>query len=304
MRRLGSLRQRLGEGALRRVAESVHAWTSWVPTVFHGEPHVEAPIRSFAVATASPARHEGSLRVLSLNVAHGRADGAHQLLQTARHRERTLARIAALFDRERPDIVGLQEADGPSFWSGGFCHVESLAQRSGFAFAVHGAHVEGPGVSYGTGLLSRLELGDAVACTFDRSLPTPAKGFTLATVRLDDETAVDVVSVHLDFLRADVRARQVARMVEVLAPRARPLVVMGDFNAEWHDESSAVQRLADSLGLVAHAPEVRAHTFPAFRARLDWILVSPQLAFERHEVLSDVVSDHLPVIADIRLRDR
>ena len=112
----------------------------------------------------------------------------------------------------------------------------------------------------------------------------------------------DVVSVHLDFLRAGVRARQVARMVEVLAPRGRPLVVMGDFNAEWHDESSAVQRLADSLGLVAHAPEVRAHTFPAFRARLDWILVSPQLAFERHEVLSDVVSDHLPVIADLSLR--
>ena len=262
-----------------------------------------ARVRSYADARTRGDRRAGTLRVLSLNLAHGRADGRHQLLQTSRHREHTLSRIAALFERERPDVVGLQEADGPSFWSGGFCHVESLARRSGFAFATHGAHVERRGLSYGTGLLSQLELADALACTFDRSLPTPAKGFTVATARLDD-TLIDIVSVHLDFLRARVRARQVARMVEVLSPRRRPLVVMGDFNSGWHDERSAVQGLANALQLVAHAPDDRSHTFPTFGSRLDWILVSPQLAFERHQVLPDVVSDHLPVVADIRLLDR
>lgn len=241
--------------------------------------------------------------MLSLNLAHGRAAGRHQLLQGRRHREHTLSRIAALFERERADVVGLQEADGPSFWSGRFCHVESLARRAGFAFATHGAHVEGPGLRYGTGLLSRLELRGAAAHTFERSLPTPAKGFTVATVALDEHTSVDVVSVHLDFLRAEVRARQVARMVEVLAPRRRPLVVMGDFNAGWHDARSAVRRLATSLELSPWAPDAQLHTFVAHRARLDWILLSPQLVFERHEVLPDVVSDHLPVVADLRLRE-
>jgi endonuclease/exonuclease/phosphatase family metal-dependent hydrolase len=291
MERPASLRQRF----------SLKAYKSW--TRFRAEPHAPAPVRAFTEARTRTDRIAGTLRVLSLNLAHGRADGSHQLLQSARHRELTLSRIAALFERERPDIVGLQEADGPSFWSGGFCHVEALARRSGFAFAAHGTHVEGPGVRYGTGLLSQLELADAMACTFDRSLPTPAKGFTVATARVDD-TLIDVVSVHLDFLRAHVRARQVARMVEVLAPRRRPLVVMGDFNAGWRGERSAVQRLATSLQLVAHAPHARVHTFPAYGSRLDWILVSPQLAFERHEVLPDIVSDHLPVVADIRLLDR
>lgn len=244
------------------------------------------------------------MRVLSLNVAHGRAEGRHQLLQSSSHRERTLSRIAALFEREQPDVVGLQEVDGPSFWSGGFCHVDTLARRSAFSFAVHGAHVERRGLRYGTGLLSRLELVDALACTFDRSLPTPAKGFTVATVRIDERAVVDVASVHLDFLRAKVRDRQVARMIEVLGPRRRPLVVMGDFNAEWHDERSAVQRLADALGLAAHAPDAAVETFPAFGTRLDWILISSELTFERHEVLPDILSDHLPVVADIRLRDR
>jgi endonuclease/exonuclease/phosphatase family metal-dependent hydrolase len=79
---------------------------------------------------------------------------------------------------------------------------------------------------------------------------------------------------------------------------------MGDFNAQWHEESSAVERLASALGLRTHAPNAHAPTFPARKARLDWILVSPHLEFERHEVLDDVVSDHLPVIADLRVRDR
>jgi endonuclease/exonuclease/phosphatase family metal-dependent hydrolase len=269
-----------------------------------GTPEVRRFFDTSVRSTDAPRRAErpaGTLRVLSLNVAHGRADGRHQLLQSSRHRDRTLSRIAAVFERERPDVVGLQEADGPSFWSGGFCHVEALARRSGFAFAAHGAHVERRGLSYGTGLLSRLELEDALACTFDPSLPTPPKGFTVATTRVDD-TMIDVVSVHLDFLRASVRKRQVARMVEVLAPRRRPLVVMGDFNAGWRDETSAVQHLASSLQLVAHAPHDPMHTFPAYGSRLDWILVSRELAFDRHEVLPDVVSDHLPVVADVRLR--
>jgi endonuclease/exonuclease/phosphatase family metal-dependent hydrolase len=296
----GRLRHRVGEAALRRLGDSLRK--VGLPPMFHGRDGVAPPIRSFA-ARPIEGRPDGRVRVLSLNLAHGRADGAHQLFQSGRHRARTLARIAALLRRVEPDVVGLQEADGPSFWSGGFCHVDALARDGGFAFAAHGAHVDGPGVRYGTGLLSRLELNGALACTFDRSLPTPAKGFTAATARVGHRT-IDVASVHLDFLRADVRARQVSRMVEVLAPRRRPLVVMGDFNAEWHEQDSAVRWLARALDLVAHAPEARGHTFPSFGARLDWILVSPELQFERHEVLPDVVSDHLPVVADLRLLER
>lgn len=288
---------------MRRAVGSLRKLASVLPPVFHARAHAPASLRSFA-GTSPSARGARSLRVLSLNVAHGRADRTHQLLQSSRHRERALSRIADLLTREQPDVVGLQEADGPSFWSGGFCHVESLARRGGFGFAAHGAHVHGPGLRYGTGLLSRLELSAAIACTFERSLPTPAKGFTVATVYVDEQLPLDVVSVHLDFLRADVRARQVARMIEVLRARSRPLVVMGDFNAQWHDDRSAVSSLAAALGLASHAPDARVPTFPATGARLDWILVSPELAFERHEVLPDVVSDHLAVIADIRVRDR
>jgi endonuclease/exonuclease/phosphatase family metal-dependent hydrolase len=251
---------------------------------------------------------DGVLQVLSLNLAHGRSDGVHQLLQLPSERRRTLERIAELLARERPDVVALQEADGPSFWSGGFDHVRRLQNLAGFPYAAHGSHVSGPLLRYGTGLLSSLRLEEPLAVTFDPSPPTLAKGFSLGTVDVGGER-IDVVSVHLDFASAAVRGRQVQRMLEVLEGRGRPLVVMGDFNAGWRDPDSAVRRLTEELGLAAYeadavSGEPGVYTFPGGRARLDWILVSPELSFERYAVLPDVVSDHLAVVADLRVRPR
>ncbi len=287
---------------MRRLVGSLGKYGAWVPSLFHGDANAAPSIQTFPGRARRPVGRRRSVRVLSLNVAHGRADTSHQLLQSSQHRRQTLLRIAELLEREGADIVGLQEADGPSLWSGGFCHVASLARAGRFSFAAHGMHVQGPGLRYGTALLSHLELGDAVACTFRRSPPTPAKGFTVAAVNIDTQTTVDVVSVHLDFLHADVRARQVRQMAQVLACRRRPLIVMGDLNADWRDDNSAVHRLAVTLGLVAHSPHAGAPTFPANGARLDWILASPEFVFEHHAVLPDVVSDHFPIVADLRLR--
>jgi hypothetical protein len=50
---------------------------------------------------------QGPLRVLTLNLAHGRADGPHQLLQSAASRRATLRRVAELLQREGPHVVGL-----------------------------------------------------------------------------------------------------------------------------------------------------------------------------------------------------
>lgn len=247
----------------------------------------------------------GVLRVVSLNVAHGRSDGLHQLFQSSEHRRATLEEIGALLAREAPQVVALQEVDGPSFWSGNFCHLSFLAQAAGFEHAVHAENVSMPFVRYGTGLLSRVALEQPLSFTFDPSPPTFSKGFALSTVEVAAGHPVDVVSVHLDFASVEVRTRQIEQLEEVLAGRDNPLVVMGDFNAEWDSDRSAVRMLAERLGLSAHAPDDRsaaAKTFPGSRTRLDWILISPSLAFERYAVLDDVVSDHLPVLADIRLR--
>ena len=89
-------------------------------------------------------------------------------------------------------------------------------------------------------------------------------------------------------------------MIDILGQIEAPLVVMGDFNADWSEPDSAVRVLVDKLQLHAFEPESgKFSTYRSDDTRLDWILLSRQLKFLRHEVLKDPVSDHLAVVAEI-----
>jgi len=249
-----------------------------------------------------------ALRVLTLNIAHARRQAQHQALLKEPTLRRNLEAIAAVLGRERPDVVALQEADGPSAWSGGFDHVETLARLAGFDHAFRGEHnpfsLGRLDLSSGTALLSRLPLDAPRSHAFQQNW-RDTKGFVAATVTPDafGGTAVDVVSIHLDFLAERVRRRQIGQLVDRFAGSGRPLVVLGDFNCELGERRRSFDLLAHELRL---RPVERggSPTFPAWRplVRLDWILVSPELEFVRYRTLEDRLSDHLGVVAELRLR--
>jgi len=230
---------------------------------------------------------------MTLNVAHGRGTAVHQSRLRKDEFETNLEAVARMLRREQPDVVALQEADGPSSWSGGFDHVLRLAERAGYPYRFRGRHVDIPELSYGAALLATRPLENPVSHRFAPSLPTPLKGFVVATVG-----DVDVVSVHLDFLREGVRRRQVAEMVAALRARGRPLILLGDFNEEWGD---TLRHLTDALELHAFAPG--ATDLATFQdRRLDWVFLSCELEFVRYVVVPDVLSDHRAVVADVRVR--
>jgi endonuclease/exonuclease/phosphatase family metal-dependent hydrolase len=112
--------------------------------------------------------------------------------------------------------------------------------------------------------------------------------------------AISFISVHLDFSRRSVRQAQVQELDEALARLDHPFVLLGDFNSDWLQTNSAVRRLAERFMLRAHEPESdQFGTFVKSGRRLDWILISPGLAFDHYEVRPEVVSDHLAVVANI-----
>ena len=245
-----------------------------------------------------------SLKVMTLNAAHGRGNGRHQAFRQRAAIESHLDDIAGVLKRERPDVIALQEADGPSAWSGRFDHVAYLAEKAGCACAVRGAHVDGMDLSYGTALLSTLPLRNPSAVTFAPSPPTFAKGFVVCTVDWPGTPGreVDIVSVHIDFSRKSVRRKQIEDVVTRLVGRGRPVIIMGDLNSRWEAGGSPVRMLAEKLGLKAYRPEADGlRTFATFNTRLDWILISPELEFATYEVLDDTVSDHFAVISELRL---
>ena len=244
------------------------------------------------------------LRIISLNIAHGRKDGPNQVFLAKNKIKSNLTEIAEVIRRVEPDVVALQEVDAPSIWSGSFHQAHYLSEKSDCPFSIHGAHVSGMKLSYGTGILSKIPLYDPVSFTFEPSPPTFPKGFVMATVTWpgSSTTKIDVVSVHLDFSRNSVRYKQVEEMVGILSKRVNPLIIMGDFNSEWAGQNSAVRKLVEKLNLKAYqAGATDMVTFRRLRKRLDWILISPRLKFLSYGVLPDTLSDHSGVSAEVEL---
>ena len=247
-----------------------------------------------------------SIKVVSLNAAHSRSMGFHQLLQSGDKARINLDAIVEVLERENPDIVALQEVDGPSVWSGRFDHVEYLARNAGYSSTVRGTHMQTPGLDYGTALMTRLNMTDAESVGFGGALSIGRKGFVISTVqwpgRLD--TAVDVVSVHLDPLRSKVRARQVNELIAVIEERGRPVIVMGDFNDDWYENDAAVRLLGETLNLKPHGLRCEdCHTHRRMKDFVDWILVSREIRIDNFEILSDDISDHYAVAATLHLSD-
>jgi len=244
------------------------------------------------------------LNVITLNIAHGRGEGFHQLLQNGAETQANLDAIATLLKQQRPDIAALQEADGPSYWSGKIDHVEYLARQGEFSQYVRANHVDGYGLFYGTAFVSNLEMNHPEAITFEPELSMAPKGFIVASVTWPGEPCVelDVVSVHLDFSSEAIRRRQAAELVEILRTRNRPMVIMGDFNTRWDKENSALHLITQELGLSPFKPEQTGlETFARFGHRLDWVLISPGFRFHSYQVINEHVSDHRAVVAELAL---
>jgi len=245
-----------------------------------------------------------NLKVMTLNIAHSRSDGFHQLLQNSDTATKNLDAIMAVLLAQDPDVVALQEADGPSFWNGGFDHVGYLAKFDSLSNYVRGEHVRGPNLSYGTALISDLALREPLSVVFSPGLSPLTKGFLVSTIAWPGMPfiEVDVVSVHLDPFSPAVRSKQAMEMIRALRQRHRPVILMGDFNTDWQGEQSALRLITAELGLKSYQPDnPELQTFPPLGKRFDWILISEQFEFVSYAVLPDVVSDHQGVVARLAL---
>ena len=252
-----------------------------------------------------------SLRVVTLNVAHGRKDGRNQMLLKGETIRSNLVELAQLLDRAEADVIALQEADSVSTWSGKFDHVEFLSEKSTYGCSFHGIHASNRMYDFGTALLSQYPFQGSFAHSFKPSKPTTTKGFSVAALNwnpggnLAKPLLVKFISVHLDFSRRSVRRSQIEEMTGLLSGVEGPMVVMGDFNTDWATDDSSLKYLAELLNLSVYEPHADGlSTYGAKGARLDWILISEELSFRNYAVFPDVVSDHHAVAANLVLSEQ
>jgi endonuclease/exonuclease/phosphatase family metal-dependent hydrolase len=257
-----------------------------------------------AASTSVQAADRRSLRLLSLNMAHGRKDSFSQIFVSETRIRQNLAEMAEFLKRENADIVTLQEADSPSWWSGSFDHVALLAREAGYAWYTHANHVDNAFGTYGTAVLSRYPILRGYQVDFNPTPPTTRKGFTLAEIEWapgganGEKQVIDVVSVHLDFSRSSKRIEQIKDLKTVLGQRNNPTVVLGDFNSTWAEGDQEIQSLASVKRLKTHRPEAN-YLYTYSDDRFDWILISKEFEFCHYNTAADILSDHLAVVSEI-----
>lgn len=256
------------------------------------------------------------LRIVTLNMAHGRGLSTYQGFHSAKGIERNLDRIAALLRRAKPDLVGLQEVDADSHWNRRIHLLKQLQEKAGFADSAMGIHNRRAGrrpLAYGNGILSQYPIDHSDTQVFGKAT-LGEKGFLYTEVALEGGI-LPVVNLHLDFRSKVRRIRQVEHLIEYLEARHAEKegthyfapIVMGDFNTQLAKKKDAVAHLFEYLQ--SHCAYVlypkEGKTFPSYwpRHALDFIFVPPTYRVRQCRVLQAYVSDHRPVLIDLELQD-
>jgi endonuclease/exonuclease/phosphatase family metal-dependent hydrolase len=206
-----------------------------------------------------------------------------------------LARVVELIDRWDPQIVALQEVDSRRDRAAGINPFEFLQRELG-EHGIGAKSITTDDGDYGQMLISRWPMSDTVV--HDLSYPEREPRRAIASRIQTPQGLLRVVATHLG-LSIHERRKQAEKLLGIAGGYEEPTVIMGDFN-DWFWVGSVRKALSRAL-----PGRTRFRTFPSFfpLLRLDRIYCRPHGAFV--DCFTDssarAVSDHLPVIADVRL---
>ncbi len=233
-----------------------------------------------------------SLRVLTFNIRHGAVDGGGV----------DLAAVATVIRESGAEVVALQEVDRFQGRSGLVDQARWLAGELGMDYVFGPAMRRGLG-QYGNALLSR----HPIVASRNVALPAELEPRSAIIARVATPAGeVTVVATHLGLSARD-RASQAAAVLEEVAKEPEPQILLGDWDAE-----AGAPELAPLRDRFRSTLE-EAGVFPAYTFRggaaapyvsIDHIFLSSGVFVTDAQVMPHLVSDHLPVVAEVWLPPR
>lgn len=210
----------------------------------------------------------------------------HQLLNAPAKGAR-LTELAAVM--KRYDIICIQEVDLGGRRAGYACQADHLAALSGHEHVAKQENRTIPGISrHGNAILSRIPFAEI----HDVKLPGKVKGRGALFATLDHPSQLMLASVHLSLGKAD-QALQLEEIAKQVRGKSK-FAIMGDLNCEG--SSTQLQTFAKTAGAVP--PKLsNPPTYPSWRPKrdLDHIITSDQVDLDHYTVLTERLSDHLPL---------
>jgi endonuclease/exonuclease/phosphatase family metal-dependent hydrolase len=213
-------------------------------------------------------------------------------------------RIAAVLADIEPDIVALQEVIGPGLTGPG--HAEEIGAALGMGWVMAPTR-EYRRHQFGNAILSRFPIRDHAQHDLSWKTCEPRNSMR-ASIDLGATGLLHVFNVHLGTALLE-RRYQAPRLAAWVHDRRvhGPRLVLGDFN-EWGRGlvNDVLAERLHSLSLFPHLK--RRRTYPGFfpLLHLDHIYFEGDISVRRVELPRSrralVASDHLPLVADLRVR--
>jgi len=266
------------------------------PYLFFRASSFSRKIKAFELETTVPAAvFDGTLRVATWNIAHGRGATLDNWAGDGESKQERLKEISKLIVEMDADIVVLNEVDYCSTWSGGYDQAATIAQQTGYRYMVKQSNLDFGFIygrwHFGNVLLSRYPVSDVEVVEFAplnqwESWVVGCKRGLTCTVELSPENSVSVIGLHLESRNETVRVEEAFDVNRVASRLENPIVVAGDLNTAPPeapqsntsvDGRNAFEELVNANVLSyspALAPSAAELTFPAFApaTTIDWVL--------------------------------
>ena len=204
-----------------------------------------------------------------------------------------LARVVELIDRWDPQIVALQEVDSRRDKE---INPFEFLQRELGEHGIGAKSITTDDGEYGQMLISRWPMNDTAI--HDLSFPEREPRRAIASRIETPHGPLRIVATHLG-LSIHERRAQAEKLIAIAGSEPVATIVMGDFN-DWLWAGSVRKALSREL-----PGRTRFRTFPSIfpLLRLDRVYCRPAGALQRGytDRAARAISDHLPVIADVRV---
>ncbi len=204
-----------------------------------------------------------------------------------------LDRMLSLVRRADPDVLALQEID--SRRTPGAEHPIAMLKRVLGHHGIAAAAITTPDGDYGQVLLSRWPMTNTEVHDISVSGREPRRAITAVVNSPAGQLFVLATHLGLKFVERRHQCRQVAALTTL---SSLTTVAIGDFN-DWMWPGSVQNVLARKL-----PGRTRHRTFPAHfpLLKLDRIYCRPASALvsSRVDAAARAISDHLPIVAEIR----
>lgn len=214
----------------------------------------------------------------------------------------TLEQLADFINREKPDLVALQEVDwmterdrAPHQHHKDF--ITELGYRTGM-FSLYGKTIPHANGLYGIGILTRKPYINVKKVILPKAANvTEYRALLMAEIEITPGDTLVFASTHLDYSSPQAKMDQVKAILKEVSTVTYPVLIGGDFNA--HPDTPEIAMFKDWAVCCNPLPTVPAKT-P--KNKIDYLFGYPKQVWTvlSSTTIQSELSDHLPIVSEIK----